>query len=168
MMTYTILAKRDETGMWVGTCEQIDGFVTQARRLDQLRRNAREAASVALDIDEDEITITLAAVHNDDVIAVCQANDADKRASELITAFARRVRATRASPCGTSLNSSTSASNATTNSSASNTAIERTKAPHRGLAVGPSEQRQAIRTTIAALLELCAWTLLGACRVLVG
>jgi predicted RNase H-like HicB family nuclease len=95
MMTYTILAERDETGMWVGTCEQIDGFVTQARRLDQLRRNAREAASVALDINEDEITIVLAAVYNDDVIAVrqarLQANNADKHASELTTTVARRL-----------------------------------------------------------------------------
>ena len=95
MMTYTVVAERDETGMWVGTCEQIDGFVTQARRLDQLRRNAREAAAVALDIDEGDITIALAPVYNDDVIAVrqarLQASDADKRASELTTTVARQL-----------------------------------------------------------------------------
>jgi predicted RNase H-like HicB family nuclease len=95
MKHYTVTAVRDETAMWVGSCEAIDGFATQARRLDQLRRNAREAAAVALDVDESEIEIVLAPVYSDDVAAVrqarLQASEADRKASELTRAVARRL-----------------------------------------------------------------------------
>ena len=48
--TYTVLAERDEAGWWAVRVLELPGVLTQARRLDQVEKFAREAIDLAASV----------------------------------------------------------------------------------------------------------------------
>jgi len=48
--TYTVLAERDEAGWWAVRVLELPGVLTQARRLDQVEKFAREAIDLAVSV----------------------------------------------------------------------------------------------------------------------
>ena len=48
MKTYTVLVERDEAGWWAVRVLELPGVLTQARRLDQVEKFAREAIDLAV------------------------------------------------------------------------------------------------------------------------
>ncbi|MGO9875904.1 MAG: type II toxin-antitoxin system HicB family antitoxin [Acidimicrobiia bacterium] len=50
MKTYTVVAERDEAGWWAVRVLELPGVLTQARRLDQVEKFAREAIDLAVSV----------------------------------------------------------------------------------------------------------------------
>ena len=50
LKTYTVLAERDEAGRWAVRVLELPGVLTQARRLDQVEKFAREAIDLAVSV----------------------------------------------------------------------------------------------------------------------
>lgn len=50
MGTYTARATRED-GWWTVTVDEVEGLYTQARRLDQIERNVRDALTLFPDIE---------------------------------------------------------------------------------------------------------------------
>jgi len=48
--TYTVVAERDEAGWWAVRVLELPGVLTQARRLDQVEKFAREAIDLAVSV----------------------------------------------------------------------------------------------------------------------
>ena len=48
--TYTVVAERDEAGWWAVRVLELPGVLTQARRLDQVEKFAREAIDLAMSV----------------------------------------------------------------------------------------------------------------------
>ncbi len=48
--TYTVVAERDEAGWWAVRVLELPGVLTQARRLDQVEKFAREAINLAVSV----------------------------------------------------------------------------------------------------------------------
>ena len=56
--TYKITVER-EPGFWIIRVQHIDAVVTQARRMADVRQNAREAIAVWLDVPVSEVEVTV-------------------------------------------------------------------------------------------------------------
>ncbi len=52
MKTYTVVAERDEAGWWAVRVLELPGVLTQARRLDQVEKFAREAIDLAMKVGQ--------------------------------------------------------------------------------------------------------------------
>lgn len=98
MMKVNIHATRDG-GWWVATSDDIQGFATQARRLDQIPELARDIAELADDVeDPDDVEFvihvdpTYAAIAHEAVSLTGQARELSAQASEAMRTAAIRLR----------------------------------------------------------------------------
>ena len=100
MKTVTITTWRDGD-WWVATSDDIEGFATQVRRLDQLPEAARDIAELADDVDDvDQCTFVInvdedldrPAAHARELVAASDAarRDATKARRDAAPTFARQ------------------------------------------------------------------------------
>lgn len=97
-MKINIHATRD-SGWWVATSDDIDGFATQARRLDQIPELARDIAELADDVENpDDVEFVVhvdpayASIADEAVSLAGQARELSTQASEAMRAAAVQLR----------------------------------------------------------------------------
>ena len=65
MREFTVIIERDEDGWLVGSVPALRGCHTQARNMEELLENVKDAIQLCLDVEESETTepLTLVGIH---------------------------------------------------------------------------------------------------------
>jgi predicted RNase H-like HicB family nuclease len=90
MTIYTAVCEREDN-WWIITVPELDGRVTQAKRLDQVERMVRSLVAIVLDVPKDSFEIVIKTVMPDAILTELREVDALRREAEAVSERASKA-----------------------------------------------------------------------------